>query len=349
MRWPIVCALLLSAAGAASGSPRTDYELAWRRANELAEREQWAAARAEFQKAWEIEHRPILLFNIASTYLHERDVTNARVYYRWYLDVADDPDLAATARERLAQLGTAADKPPTDKPPTDKPPPAAAEPYPAAVIDRPPTLPAGMLALGAGAAIAPYHAPAMTGGVTTSYDVLAVVAARYAPLPWLEVAGELDGVIADPGRSLAMLRAEVALARGALTASARASLAYTFDGASFYDLRLAAPLRWKLTERLALVSSDDHLLITLDAAPRQILLRAPLGVAYQLAPRLHGEIATRLAVAELRAPAIAWLGADYRFLSIAATFVPRRALDIIVAAHLYDVGGDGTVFVRVRR
>ena len=80
MRGSIVCALLL-VGRAASGSPRADYELAWRRANELAARERWAAARAEFQAAWEIEHRPILLFNIASTYLHEHDLTNARSYY----------------------------------------------------------------------------------------------------------------------------------------------------------------------------------------------------------------------------------------------------------------------------
>src|SRR5689334_14413479 len=224
MRCWIVCALLL-AGRTASASPRTDYELAWRRGNELAEREQWAAARAEFQKAWEIEHRPILLFNIASTYLHERDLTNARVYYRWYLEVADDPDLAAKARERLAQVDAeAAATAPTATTPTataTTTTPIAADPYPAAVIDRPPTLPAGTLALGAGAAIAPHQEPAMTGGVTTSYDALAVVAARYAPVARFEVAGELDGVVADPGRSLAMLRAEIALAHGALTASAR--------------------------------------------------------------------------------------------------------------------------------
>ena len=97
MRWLIVCALLL-VGRAASGSPRADYELAWRRANELAARERWAAARAEFQAAWEIEHRPILLFNIASTYLHERDLTNAHAYYERYLEISDDPALAATAR-----------------------------------------------------------------------------------------------------------------------------------------------------------------------------------------------------------------------------------------------------------
>ena len=341
MRWAVVCALLL-AGRAASGSPRADYELAWRRANELAASGQWAAARAEFQAAWEIEHRPILLFNIASTYLHEDDRTNARVYYRRYLEVADDPKLAATARERLAQIEAEVAAAPARPSP-------AADPYPSAVLERPPTLPAGALALGAGAAVAPHHEPAMTGGVTTSYDALAIFTAAYAPLARLQVAGELDTVLADPGRSLAALRAEMALAHGTLTTSVRAALAYAFEGASLYDLRLAAPLRWRLAERLALISDDDHLLVALDDARHPISLRAPVGVAYQLAPRLCGEVATRLVVADLRAPALALIGADYRYLSLAATFVPRGDLDVIVTARLYDAGGDATLFVRFRR
>jgi tetratricopeptide (TPR) repeat protein len=370
MRWSIVCALLpLLAARAASGSPRTEYEQAWRRGSELAEREQWAAARAEFQAAWAIEHRPILLFNIASTYWHERDLANARVYYERYLEVSDDPDLAARAHERVAQIEAMVEAGPVGSAAAAEAvqaaeaaraaeaaqaaaaarAAAAAEPYPAAAIARPPTLPAGTFAIGAGVAVAPHHEPAMAGGVATSYDALAVVAARYAPVARLEVAAELDGAIADPGRSLAMLRAEVALAHGAVTASARVGLAYTFEGAGLYDLRIAAPLRWRITDRLALVSGDDHCLVTLDGGPGRIFLRAPLGVGYQIAPRVYAEVATRLAVAELRAPEVAWLGADFRFVAIAATIVPRGDLDVIAAAHLYDAGGDGTLFVRFRR
>jgi hypothetical protein len=36
-------------------------------------------------------------------------------------------------------------------------------------------------------------------------------------------------------------------------------------------------------------------------------------------------------VAELRAPEVAWLGVDYRFVAIAATLVPRGDLDVIAS------------------
>jgi hypothetical protein len=216
------------------------------------------------------------------------------------------------------------------------------------VIDRPPTLPATTFAPGAGVAIAPHYTPAM-GRVTTSYDPLAVLAAGYAPVAGLELDGEADLVLGDPGRSLALVRGEFALAGGDLTAGVRASLTYTFDRASLYDLRIGAPARWKLTDQLAIVSDEDHVLLTLDTAHHDLFVRAPLGIAYQITPRIHGELATRLAVAELRAPSLQVLGADYEFVSLALTVVPRDDLDVVVQARAFDTGGDGSVFVRWRR
>jgi hypothetical protein len=70
------------------------------------------------------------------------------------------------------------------------------------------------------------------------------------------VAAELDG---GGRRSGAQPRARCAPSSRSPTARsprarARAS-AYAFEGAGLYDLRIAAPLRWQLTERLALVSA----------------------------------------------------------------------------------------------
>lgn len=338
MRWLPVCALLF-ASRMASGAPSEEYRLAWLRGNELVDQHRWSEARAQFQAAWEIEHRPILLFNIAQTYMYEGDAANARVYYQRYLDVAEREDLAAIARERLAQLAV----------PEATSPAAAREPYPTAVIDRPPTLLAHTLALSAGVAIAPRFTAATAGGVATSYDTLGVLAAGYAPLERVEIAGEVDLAFADAGRGLAAVRGALALADGELAASLRAGLAYTFEHARLYDLRIAAAVRWELTDELAVVSNEDDVLITLDDAHDEVFLRAPIGVAYQLAPRVYGELSTRLAVAELRAPSLQLLGADFKLVSLAVTIVPRGDLDIILQARAFDLGGDGSVVVRWRR
>ena len=338
MRWLPVCALLF-ASRMASGAPSEAYRLAWLRGNELVDQHRWSEARAQFQAAWEIEHRPILLFNIAQTYLYEGDAANARGYYQRYIDVAEREDLAAIARERLAQLAA----------PGGPPPAAARATYPAAVIDRPPTLLAHTLALGAGVAIAPRFTAAAAGGVATSYDTLGVLAAGYAPHDGVELAGEVDLALADAGRGLAAVRGALALADGELAASLRAGLAFTLEPTHLYDLRLAAAVRWKLTDALAVVSNEDDVLITLDDAHAEVFLRAPIGIAYQLAPRIYGELSTRLAVAELRAPSLQLLGADFALVALAVTIVPRGDLDIVVQARAFDAGSDGSVVVRWRR
>jgi tetratricopeptide (TPR) repeat protein len=64
------------------------YQEAVSRGYRLFEKEQYEAARAQFEKAYQIQPRPLLLFNIASTYRREENHKTALAYYNKFLDVA---------------------------------------------------------------------------------------------------------------------------------------------------------------------------------------------------------------------------------------------------------------------
>jgi len=313
---------ILLAGRSAAGSPHDDYRRAYERGEALSKAQDWAAARVEFEIAWQLEQRPVVLFDIGSCFWHEGDRAKAITYYRRYLAVADDPELAEMARTRLADLEQ-----------------VVAEGYPSAAIDRPATLPAHTLATGAGMALSPRYTPSMTGGVTTSYTPLALVVAGYGITDAIEVAGELDVGLHD---AFGGVRGVLELARGTLTASIDGSV--TTHDTGLYDVRAGIALRYKLAEHLALISDEDQLLVSFDTAPSHVLL--PLGVAYQFGSRVYGWAETHLAIADRHA--VSLLGADYRFAMVGATIVPRNDLDIVVTARAFDAGGDGSVFVRLR-
>lgn len=64
------------------------YQEAVSRGYRLFENGQYETARAQFEKAYQIQPRPLLLFNIASTYRRENNHRTALAYYNKFLDVA---------------------------------------------------------------------------------------------------------------------------------------------------------------------------------------------------------------------------------------------------------------------
>jgi tetratricopeptide (TPR) repeat protein len=68
--------------------PATVYQQALSRGYALFDKAKYAEARAEFEKAYQIQPKPLLLFNIASTYRRENNAKTALAYYRKFLEVA---------------------------------------------------------------------------------------------------------------------------------------------------------------------------------------------------------------------------------------------------------------------
>jgi tetratricopeptide (TPR) repeat protein len=104
----LLVALGATAAADQPSSPEADdepYRQAFVDGRTLFEDEQWAEARAAFEKAYALQPTPLLLFNIGSTYRREGDRERAIEYYRRYLvEAPDDAELRALAEETIAEL-----------------------------------------------------------------------------------------------------------------------------------------------------------------------------------------------------------------------------------------------------
>ncbi len=81
------------------------YEWRVREGETFFEDGEWAMARASFKKAYKLYPRPLLLFNIASTYRREGKRRQALRYYKEYLKVApSDADYRGVAQEAVVNL-----------------------------------------------------------------------------------------------------------------------------------------------------------------------------------------------------------------------------------------------------
>jgi hypothetical protein len=162
MRTRRVLALVI-AASLLGGSPALaepatppGYEDAFSKGTALFDRGEWAEARAAFEEAYALAPRPVLLFNIASTYRREGKLVEARDYYQRFLAARSGNDaLEEIARTVIATIDAGAANPPTDaraKPtagPADAETAAAEVAVPAASPRRPTSW---MLAAGYGSA-----------------------------------------------------------------------------------------------------------------------------------------------------------------------------------------------------
>ncbi len=85
---------------------------------------EWAAARDAFQRAYDLQPTPLLLFNIASTYRREDQQAQALAMYRKFLaEAAEDDELRPLAANVIAEIEAELEQ--------DRTPPAPAPPAPA--------------------------------------------------------------------------------------------------------------------------------------------------------------------------------------------------------------------------
>jgi tetratricopeptide (TPR) repeat protein len=143
----LVAATLLSPAIGHAQSKRAQADAHVQKAEELFQKEQYAAAIEELKAALALDPRPELLFSIAQSYANLKDCTNATAYFQRFIDTKPDPDGLSLARQGIVacEPGSAAPEPAKGPPVPDQSAvdadatPAAAEPVDA-VID--PALPA---------------------------------------------------------------------------------------------------------------------------------------------------------------------------------------------------------------
>jgi hypothetical protein len=136
----LVATFALAAGVAHAQSPSARYQAAFKEGTEKFERGAWSEARAAFERAYAIEPRPILLFNIGSTYRREGDLALAREHYRRFLEAGSgDAALEEIARGVLEEIDRALAEEEARRapPPEPEPEPAVATPAPVVVSPRP--------------------------------------------------------------------------------------------------------------------------------------------------------------------------------------------------------------------
>jgi hypothetical protein len=194
---------------------------------------------------------------------------------------------------------------PTGEPPTA----AAAEPsrWPSGVIDRPATLPAGLLLVGSDVLATNTLAVTMTSS-SSSLVQTAALAVGYGVTDALEINtltptygltldpnGTAKGAL-DVGAGLKLLRGALG---GKLEVIARAIAGYDFNGSAVRPIRLGAHLQYNVTPRFAILSHDvgvgnAGIAIGVDGASKPIFLTLPIGIAVQATPALWIEADTAL-------------------------------------------------------
>ena len=185
--------LLLLAGALAQAQPRAAAEAKQRFAHgqELVAAGRFADALGEFERGYQLSHRPLFLFNIAECARQGGDPLRARESYARYLKEDPDGPMVVTARARLDALAPAAPPPmvpreePPAPPPPSLPPPRAVEPAPQALIatsTAPPpakkrwglwlgvgagALVVGVVAISLGATLGGHHGAGCSGDCTT--------------------------------------------------------------------------------------------------------------------------------------------------------------------------------------
>lgn len=133
-----IAVTILFAATAARAQPPGDTEARARARFEagqrLVEQGRFAEAYVEFERGYELSKKPLFLFNMGECARSMGDPERARDAYERYLREDPNGRLAATARERLAELPPARATPPPRK---RRPPPGGSAPAADGATARP--------------------------------------------------------------------------------------------------------------------------------------------------------------------------------------------------------------------
>lgn len=214
-------------------------------------------------------------------------------------------------------------------PSTQPPPPEAAEAkwerWSRRYIDRPRTLPRGVLEAGGYLDLDRYAA-----GDTSTTTISALAAGGYGVTDQLEVR-------ASYGLTLDEFEAKGPLSVGAAFGLREGSLAIAASGDFTYDLAseigelgLGARVRYKLTPDLALYSYRQLVMTLVSDAGKPANLRLPIGVGFQLNEALYLFGETELAVLDLK---------DSETLALFADYIPVTAGAVFTLSSKLEVGG----------
>lgn len=218
---------------------------------------------------------------------------------------------------------------------------AAAGRWPSAVIARPLTLPKSLARLGA--AITANNDFSIIGlGLNAGYgisDKIDVNVTYGLTLKEFEAKGDLN---ASLGYSVL-----TGSAGGKLDVAVRAGTGYNVLGETIDPLVIGGDIRYKINDKLAIISPPSHLNIALDGDIKPIYLSLPVGAAYQVSPQLYASLTTNIGNIEIKDAASVFIFAD--FLPITATGIynvkPNLDAYVSVFTDLKNEPGDTLAFV----
>jgi hypothetical protein len=243
--------------------------------------------------------------------------------------------LAGSAGPALAQDagGDAADPaaaPPPDGSAVPEGGVAASSRWPRSVIARQLTLPKGLAQAGADLGFNNDFSAIglnVVGGYGIS-DELEVTGFYAFALKDFEIKGSLD---VDVGYKL--LRGA---AGGKLEVIGRGRLGYNVLGEGANPLRLGAQVQYSLTDKIALISPGQQIVVSLEetAGARPMFLQLPVAVGYQATPELYVQLDTTLAQIEISDSGNAFFGADTTPLAVTGVYNAMPNLDVSLAIGL---------------
>lgn len=228
---------------------------------------------------------------------------------------------------------------------------AAGGRWPRAVIARPLTLPKGLIQVGAGIAgnndFSVIGLP-INGGYGIS-DKLDIRVSYGITLKEFEAKGPLGfsvGYNVLTGSS-----------GGKLDVAVRAGTGYDllFEGLS--PLVIGGDIRYKLSDKLAIISPPTHLNIALEeitvgiqpatASFRPIFLTLPVGVGFQATPELYATVVTSLATIEIADSDTGFIFADFTPVTVNGTYSVSPNLDAYaqIGTDLSNSPGDALTFL----
>ncbi|MBK7538750.1 MAG: hypothetical protein IPI49_25965 [Myxococcales bacterium] len=193
-------------------------------------------------------------------------------------------------------------------------------------IDRPRTLPQGMIEAGGYLDYSRYTETTTTGEVTVSSTAL-TAAAGYGVTSEFELRASY-GVSLDPSRG------KGPFAVGAGFGFSEGSLAIAADGDFSYDLQsetggigLGARVRYKITPALGLYTRRQLVMNLIGDGQKPAELHLPLGAGYQVNDQLYAFAETELAQLNLRHSTTLAIFADYLPLTVGAVYVVSPKLE----------------------
>jgi hypothetical protein len=124
---------------------------------------------------------------------------------------------------------------------------------------------------------------------------------------------------------------------GNLGVAANLTTGYNLLAEGLDPLGIGARVRFRLNDKLAIVSPGSQLSIALDGDPKPITLGLPVGVAFQASPQIYAWLTTELANISISNSSTVVFGADYIPVTAGAFFSPSNTMDLGASISWFDL------------